>query len=164
MQNNQILLKEIINAEVKESEFCQNESEYFEFFSAAQILKNYNLSDDEILDGITDGGNDGGCDSAYLFLNGNLVTAEQIATLSANKGAILNFIILQSKNTQSFKEDVIMKWKTLSTNLLDLSQPTTDFVDRYAEAVLDKFQMFRDAMTKLVRSQVKVQIQYFTPH
>lgn len=161
MQNNQILLKEIINAEVKESEFCQNESEYFEFFAATQILKNYNLSDDEILEGITDGGNDGGCDSAYLFLNGNLITADQITTLSANKGALLNFVIIQSKNTQSFKEDVIMKWKTLSANLLDLSQPTTDFVDRYAEAVLDKFQMFRDAMTKLVRSQVKVQIQYF---
>lgn len=161
MQNNQILLKEIIKAELDESDSFTNESEYFEFFAATQILKNYNLSDDEILDGITDGGNDGGCDSAYIFLNGNLITQDEIATLSASKGSILNFIIIQSKISTSFNEDAVMKWKTLSSNLYDMSNPINNFQSRYSEMVLEKFQLFRDVLTKLIRSQIKVKIQYF---
>ena len=161
MQNNQILLKEIIKSEFDESDMFQKENDFFEFFAATQVLKNYNLNDDEILNGITDGGLDGGCDSAYLFLNGDLVSVDQISTLTASKGSTLAFIIIQSKNTASFNEDAIMKWKTLSSNLFDMSKPTQEFEGRYSEAVLEKFKMLRDSMTKLVRSQIKVKIQYF---
>ncbi len=161
MQNNQILLKEIIKAEFDENGMFQKENDFFEYFAATQVLKNYNLNDDEILEGITDGGHDGGCDSAYLFLNGDLVSVDQISNLAAPKGSTLNFIVIQSKNKPSFNEDVIMKWKTLSTNLFDMSKPIHDFDGRYSESVLEKFQMLRDAMTKLVRSQIKVKIQYY---
>lgn len=161
MQNNQILLKEIIKEECRESGLFQNENEFFEFFSSSQLLKNYNLNDDEILDGITDGGNDGGCDSAYVFLNGDLLSADQITSLSAAKGSTLNFVIIQSKNSASFKEDTIMKWKTLSSNLLDMSKPIKDFESRYSDKVLEKFQIFRDAVTRLIRSQIRVSIQYY---
>ena len=141
MQNNQILLKEIIQAEFNESGLYKKEDDFFEFFSPSQVLKNYNLSDEEIADGITDGGLDGGCDAAYLFLNGDLLTMDQIPTLNAPKGSSLNFIVFQSKNTTSFKEDTIMKWKTLSNNLFDMSKSLHDFEDRYSERVLEKFQM-----------------------
>ena len=47
-------------------------------FSASQILKDYDLSDEEIENGIVGSGNDGGCDGIYIFLNKNLIMSDQV--------------------------------------------------------------------------------------
>lgn len=160
MSNNQILLRECLKQEYQDNNYFTSENDFFEFFSASQVLKNYNLSDEEILSGITGGTLDGGCDALYTFLNGDLIKTDQIETLTASKGATLTFFIIQAKNTNSFREDTIMKWKTVSDNLLNLDNVITEYSSRYNEQVLESFETFRDAMTKLVRSQIKVQIVY----
>lgn len=43
MTNNQILLKECIKQEFKENNSFATENDFFEFFAASQLLKNYNL-------------------------------------------------------------------------------------------------------------------------
>lgn len=161
LTNNQMLLKTCVNQEYSESSTYNSENDYFEFFSAVQVLKNYNLSDNEIENGIVGNGNDGGCDGLYVFLNGELLSVDQIENLSAPKGSILTLIIVQSKETYSFNEDAIMKWKTVSENLLNISSDIDSFAKRYNEEVRDGFRLFRDALTKLIRSQVKIQIQYY---
>lgn len=161
LTNNQMLLKTCINQEFLDSSVYSAENDYFEFFSAVQVLKNYNLSDNEIENGIVGNGNDGGCDSLYVFLNGELLSADQIENLSSAKGSILKLIIIQSKEQYSFGEDAIMKWKTVSENLLNISNDIDSFSERYNEEVRDGFRLFRDALTKLIRSQVKIHIQYF---
>lgn len=161
LTNNQMLLKTCVSQEFSESSTYSSENDYFEFFSAVQVLKNYNLSDNEIENGIVGNGNDGGCDSLFVFLNGELLSVDQIENLSATKGSILKLIIIQSKETFSFNEDAIMKWKTVSENLLNISNDIDSFAKRYNEEVRDGFRLFRDALTKLIRSQVKIQIQYY---
>lgn len=161
MTNNQILLKECIRQEFQENNSFANENEFFEFFAASQVLKNYNLSDDEITYGLIGGGLDGGCDAIYTFLNGDLIKADQIDTLSAPKGATLVFTVIQAKNTESFGEDVIMKWKTTCANLFNLSNTLDDYSNRYSDVTLDAFRIFRDALTKLIRNQIKVKILYY---
>lgn len=161
MTNNQILLKECVRQEFQENGSFANENDFFEFFAASQLLKNYNLSDDEINGGLTGGGADGGCDAIYTFLNGDLITSDQISTISAPKGATLVFTVVQAKNTSSFSEDSIMKWKTTCANLFNMSNVLDDYSDRYNDRILDSFCVFRDAITKLVRNQIKVQILYY---
>lgn len=161
LSNNQMLLKTCIQQEFLDSAAYNTENDYFEFFSAVQVLKNYNLSDNEIENGIVGNGNDGGCDSIYVFLNGELLSIDQIENLSAAKGSILKLIIIQSKKTSSFNEDAIMKWKTVSENLLNISNNIDSFAKRYNEGVREGFRLFRDALTKLIRLQVKIQIQYY---
>lgn len=161
LSNNQMLLKTCVEQEFSETTTYTNTNDYFEFFSATQILKNYNLSDDEVENGIVGSGNDGGCDGIYVFLNGDLLTVDQIQNLSATKGSILNLTIIQSKETPSFKEATIMNWKAVSENLLNMSNDIDAFSTRYTEAVRDSFRLFRDALTKLIRNQIKVHIQYF---
>ena len=112
LTNNQLLLKECIKQEYEESAGYSDINNYFEHFAASQVLKNFNLSDEEIDNGNSGGGNDGGCDNLYVFVNGELLTVDQIETLSVSRGAYLDFYILQSKNVTSFGEDAIMKWKT----------------------------------------------------
>ena len=161
LTNNQILLKECFKQEFEESSGYNDINIYFEHFAASQVLKDFNLSDEEIDSGNSGGGNDGGCDNLYIFLNGELVTADQIEGLNATKGSYLDFFILQSKNTTSFGEDALMKWKTVSDNLLNMSNKLDDFSDRYNEATIESFGLFRDAIAKLVRSQVKVRFFYY---
>ena len=66
-KNAQILLENLIEQEFRNNDNYSNISEYFEFFSASQILKNQGLSDDEVDNGIVGKGLDGGCDSIYLL-------------------------------------------------------------------------------------------------
>lgn len=161
LSNTQILLKEGIKQEYQDSDSYTDESSYFEFFSASQVLKNYSLSDEEIENHVIGDGNDGGCDALFLFLNSELITPDQVATLTASRGAILNFVIIQAKNTTSFKEDAIMKWKTTSSNLMDMSKNIDEFSSRYNENVREAFKMFRDVVTKFIRVQIKINIQYY---
>lgn len=160
-KNTQILLENCIEQEFQSNGNYNNISDYFEFFSASQILKNQALSDDEIDNGIVGKGLDGGCDSIYLFLNNLLITPDIIEHISAPKDSILELIIIQSKKTTSFREDAIMKWKTVSSNLLDLSSTTTDFSSRYNADVLEAFTLFRDTYTKLITNRIKLKIRFY---
>lgn len=161
LTNNQLLLKECITQDFQENSTYSDIGSFFEFFAASQVLKNYNLSDEEIENGVVGGGNDGGCDGIYIFLNDELVNADQLETLTASKGATLELCIIQAKNETGFKEDAIMKWKTVSENLLSMSNSLTDYSGRYSETTLENFKLFRDVVTKFIRSQVKIKITYY---
>lgn len=160
-KNAQILLASLIEQEFQNNDNYSSMSDYFEFFSASQILKNQGLSDDEVDNGIVGKGLDGGCDSIYLFLNNLLITPDVVEHISAPKDSILEMIIIQSKKTTSFGEDAVMKWKTISGNLLDLSKTTTDFMTRYNADVLEAFTMFRDTYTRLITNRVKLKFKFY---
>lgn len=160
-KNAQILLENLIEQEFRNNDNYSNISEYFEFFSASQILKNQGLSDDEVDNGIVGKVLDGGCDSIYLFLNNLLITPDVVEHISAPKDSILEMIIIQSKKTTSFGEDAVMKWKTISGNLLDLSKTTTDFTARYNADILEAFTTFRDTYTRLITSRVKLKFRFY---
>ena len=160
-KNAQILLENLIEQEFQNNDNYSSISDYFEFFSASQILKNQGLSDDEVDNGIVGKGLDGGCDSIYLFLNNLLITPDVVEHISAPKDSILEMIIIQSKKTTSFGEDAVMKWKTISGNLLDLSKTITDFTRRYNTDVLEAFTTFRDTYTRLITSRVKLKFRFY---
>lgn len=160
-KNAQILLENLIEQEFLNNDNYSSISDYFEFFSASQILKNQGLSDDEVDNGIVGKGLDGGCDSIYLFLNNLLITPDVVEHIYAPKDSILEMIIIQSKKTTSFGEDAVMKWKTISGNLLDLSKTTTDFTARYNADVLEAFTTFRDTYTRLITSRVKLKFRFY---
>ena len=160
-KNAQILLENLIEQEFLNNDNYSSISDYFEFFSASQILKNQGLSDDEVDNGIVGKGLDGGCDSIYLFLNNLLITPDVVEHISAPKDSILEMIIIQSKKTTSFGEDAVMKWKTISGNLLDLSKTKTDFTARYNADVLEAFTTFRDTYTRLITSRVKLKFRFY---
>ena len=82
LTNNQLLLKEIISQEYSENNQFASLDTFFELFSASQILKNYAFSDEELENGLIGGGNDGGCDAAYVLLNNEIITSDQIDSLA----------------------------------------------------------------------------------
>jgi hypothetical protein len=160
LTNNQVLLDEYLNQEVRENTDYINLDEFFEFFAADQSLKNFDLSYDEIKQGILGSGLDGGCDSIYLFLNGMLVNNEVLDDMKIQKDIKLEYFIIQAKNTYSFGETTLSNWKVTSKNLFQIDNIKEEYSSRYSERVIDSFQLFKDAYIKLIRNKIKISINY----
>ena len=122
LSNNQLLMKECVHQEFVDFGLYEEESTYFEFFAASQVLKNFDLSDDELMSGIVGGAHDGGCDGIYVFLNTDLLTPDQVPNISASRGSILNLSIVQAKNTTGFSEEAIMKVRRFLYNKQDVKR------------------------------------------
>lgn len=160
LTNSQILIKECVAQSFRDSDEYDDEASFFEYFSSSQILKDYDLSDDEIENGIVGSSGDGGCDSIYIFLNKNLVLPDQIDSIIPSKESKVEMVIIQSKRETSFKESAIQNWKDVSNNLLSLSNSLSDFTTRYNDDVRESFGFFRDLYTKLLTSRVKLEFKY----
>jgi len=160
-KNDQILVDQIVRQELGENSDYSDEGEFFEFYSCSQVLREYDFTYDEIENGICDGALDGGVDSAYIVINGDLIAEDTAVEGKYKKNAILEFIIIQSKNEKSFGEDSILKLSRVSKNLLDLDFNYDDFKGRYDEKVLSKFDLFRKTYISLITKRPKLSIRYF---
>ncbi len=160
-KNDQILIDQIIKQEHKNYPDYKTEDDFFEFYSSSQILKNYDLSYDEIESGICGTSLDGGADSIYLFINGDLINEDSDIEGNYKRNAIIELVITQSKNEKSFGEDAILKLARLSKNLLDLEFDAAKFKNRYSDTVLSKFQLFKNTYLKLITKKPKLKIKYF---
>ena len=118
--NDQILLSELLRQEADEFQESFTESEFFEFYSAVQILKEYELSYDEIKAGIAGESLDGGADSVFIFVNGDLIKEDSDVKEKYKKNPDIELVIIQSKRENGFGEDAFLKLSRLCKNLLDL--------------------------------------------
>lgn len=161
-RNNQILLEEIVKQEHQSFEENLSLSAFFEFYSALQVLKAYELSYDEISSGIAGASHDGGADSLYLFVNGDLVKEDEDLKEKYKKNVDLEFVLIQSKFENSFSEDPLLKLSRLCRGLLDLDFVRSDFEGRYNDKILSSFELFRDSYLSLItkRPKLKVSIYY----
>lgn len=158
--NNQKLIDECIRLDLNENDNFTHVNDFFEFFASSMILKDYDLSDDEILNGITGQGNDGGIDGFYLFVNGELVSEDSIEDINIPRACLIDLIIVQAKYVSSFNETTILKWKTTSSNLLEMG-PLDQYKTRYSEKIIENFTLFGNLIKKSIRLQCKLRISYY---
>ncbi|CAA0079488.1 Uncharacterised protein [Zhongshania aliphaticivorans] len=156
--NDQILLGELLRQEADEFQESFTESEFFEFYSAIQILKEYELSYDEIKAGIAGESLDGGADSVFTFVNGDLVKEDSDVKEKYKKNPDIELVIIQSKKENGFGEDALLKLSRLSKNLLDLEFDRNKFSGRYNEAVLSSFELFKRTYVSLVTKRPSLKI------
>ena len=157
----QILLNAYLEQERQDNAYPISDDEFFEMFSASQVLKEYDISDEEVEQGICDASGDGGCDGIYLFADQALVTSE-FNVDNAKKGVVLDLVILQAKTCCGFSESAIQNWKTTCGNLMDISKGLTQdaFQSRYNEKVRCLFEMFRSTYIALVRKSPKLNVRF----
>src|SRR5690554_5339874 len=85
------------------------EDDYFELFCNEQILKDFDLSYEEIEAGTIGKGGDGGIDGIFIFVNDILINVED--SMPRLKGNVeIELHIIQSKNKETFSEDVVQKF------------------------------------------------------
>ncbi len=119
-ENDRIVLRAVL-AEQKDTKAPElSEKDYFELFTAEHVLKDFDLSYEEIQSGQTGAGGDGGVDSMYTLANGNLV-GEDTDINNLGRQIKIDLFIIQSKLEASFREDPIRKFDTTVRDLFDLS-------------------------------------------
>ncbi|MDO6564226.1 AIPR family protein [Amphritea sp. 1_MG-2023] len=160
--NDQILLGELLKQEADEFDETFSESDFFEFYSANQILKEYELSYEEIRVGIAGESHDGGADSIFVFVNGDLIKEDSDVKEKYKKNPDIELVIIQSKKESGFGEDALLKLSRLCKNLLDLEFIRDDFTGRYNETILSSFELFKKTYVSLVtkRPSLKVSFHY----
>lgn len=159
-KNNQILLEEIIRQEKENLGQLLDYDKFFEFYSVTQILKDYELSYDEIEAGLTGESHDGGADAIYLFVNGDLVKEDENIKDKYKKNVDVELFIVQAKYSNSFNEDPLLKLARLSKNLFNFDFLRSDFEGRYSEKVLNAFELFRETYITLITKKPKLKV-YF---
>ncbi|MEX5748520.1 AIPR family protein [Massilia sp. X63] len=158
--NDQIILEQIIKERWEESQDGSSISEYFEIYAATELLKNQDLSYDDIEYGIVGNGGDGGIDSIYTFINGELLKEDTPINATQKKNTI-ELVIIQSKTSPTFKEDAVVRFRESAEDLFNLANATDDFAARYNKDIREKVELFRKAYGLLAKTFPKLIIRYF---
>ncbi|MDB5175699.1 MAG: hypothetical protein JWM81_557 [Candidatus Saccharibacteria bacterium] len=141
--NDLVLLERLLVSESSKAPTSLSDSELFEYFSASQILKNYDLTADQVLAGITDGSGDGGIDSVYTFANESLVE-DDFNPGALARGYALDLYLIQSKTEAAFGEDPIGKIIVSVPQLLNLAVEID--ATMYSAELIQRINIFRDLL------------------
>ncbi|RZF80185.1 hypothetical protein EXT46_12865 [Pseudoalteromonas sp. CO325X] len=158
--NDQIILAQIIEEKCAESADELTVAEYFEIYSSSEILKDHDLTYDDVAYGIVGDGGDGGIDSIYTFVNGELLKEDMEINPNQKKNHI-ELVVIQSKTSASFKEDAVIKFRESAEDLLNLANDPDDFTARYNADLIDKTKLFRNAYSKLAGTFPRLEIHYY---
>lgn len=157
--NSQQILDEVLSQQRRDLLPEVSEQDYFELFCAEQILKDFDLSYDEIQSGIVDGEHDGGVDSVYAFVNGELIY-EDFDTSPFKKDVRIELHIIQSKTSGGFSEVPVNKLISLTRHLLRLDADYSQLT-QYNEAVKAAVDNFRAAYRSLASRFPNLRICYY---
>ena len=158
--NAQIILDRILDKSRQSRDPDSTASQFFEFFTADQILKDYDLSDAELASGRIGGGQDGGIDGIYLFVNGTLVHK---GTDCKNMGndITIDLVIIQCKTGPGFQETPIERFITITDNILDLDKSITSFHGVYHDQLINAATRFQSMYNKLTHQFPRLNLRYY---
>lgn len=146
-KNDKILIDGIIDDRLELKIPSDKRDEVFEFFVFEQLLKDYDLSKDEINFGIVDGRNDGGIDGFFIFINGHLLT-DTDKFIWPKSGSILEIWIITCKHHDTFKQAPLDNLVASLTELFDLSIENENLKGDYSEELLLQRDNFKIAYRK----------------
>jgi hypothetical protein len=159
VSNDKIILDQLLEAKKLALAPSSSNSEFFEIFTAEQVLKDFDLSYEEIEAGILGGGGDGGIDGLYVFVNGDLVRDDTDFTVF-KKGIEIELVITQAKTSAGFNETAMDKFTAVSEDLLDLTKPISSFSSVYNTELRSGMELFRKAHMALVARFPKIKLTY----
>ncbi len=162
MSNDRFLITSILSTTKETIAPELTESQYFEYFCSSEILKDFDLSHEEILAGIIGSSLDGGIDSIYLLLNGELVREDsEIDAISRKKNNEISMHIIQAKKTSGFEEEAINKFCASIEELFDFSRELTEFYKVYNLDVLKAVKAFRTLYEKLAATFPNISFNFY---
>ena len=148
-ENDRTILNELLEQYRNELAAEDSASDFFEYFSAEQALKDYDLSPDEIDSGLVGDGGDGGIDALYLLVNGQLIQEEWDFS-ELKRSIAVELIVIQAKTHNGFQEAPIERFISVSGDLLNLDSDTSELSDVYNEQLVELMTRFHTAFRQLV--------------
>ncbi|WP_157357707.1 AIPR family protein [Amycolatopsis nigrescens] len=136
----------------------------WELFTAWLLLKDNDLTLNEIELGVVDGENDGGADAIYTLLEGSIIEADSAIIENADtareypEGLTLELKVIQSKNNTSFPQSEITKLHSLLPRALDISRDLDELHEEVREEVREQLQIFRTALKNLLVRRPRISV------
>ena len=146
-KNDVILIDNIIQDRIREGIPSTELSEVFEYLSAEQVLKDFDLKKDELLSGVIDGKDDGGIDSFFIFINGTLLT-DSASFSWPRKSCEISLYIITSKHHETFEQGVLNNQCATVAEIFDLSKNNGELIGAYNSDLLHKRRIFMEAYKK----------------
>ena len=162
-KNDLVLLDTVLKEHRVHAPTELTDPDFFEFFSFEQVLKDLELSNDELLDGQLGGGDEGGIDGLFVFEDDRLLD-EDADYSTSRKGAELTLYVIQAKRKESFSEIALQRVSDALGDILDLANTREDIEELglYHERFIERAEIFRTAVRRLAnkRPQVRVVVAY----
>ncbi|MDP3279457.1 MAG: AIPR family protein [Nitrosomonas sp.] len=147
-KNDRLLLDGIIDDRVASKLPSAERGEAFEYLAIEQILKEFDLSTDEILYGSIDGRQDGGIDGFFIIVNGHLLQdAESFVWPRSNSE--LNLALVSCKHHDTFRQGTLDSLIATLTELIDFAIEDIDLKGAYSEKLLKLRSNLKYAYRKL---------------
>lgn len=135
-----------------------DEDELFERASVDTVLRERELTHQEIEDGVVDGVDDGGVDAVYIFLNGELVSDE--SALRTVDHPLIDLEVVQAKRESGFGETALQRLIDHLPELTALGAEDDDLRVEFNEKVVERFGLFRQVYllhaTRMPKMRVRV--------
>ena len=158
--NQQVILNTLLEQQKNELDPTVSADDFFHLFVTEQVLKNHELSYDEIEEGIVDNGGDGGIDSIYTFVNSDLIQRDS-ELFEGKRNTIVEVFIIQSKNTNGFGESAIQKCIASANDVFNLTLPIDSLSSVYNNDLLRNIEVFRKQYLHLASKFPILRFHYF---
>lgn len=133
-KNDKVLLDGIIDERIEKKFPSEDRGEVFEFLVLEQVVKEYDLSGDEINSGWIDGRQDGGIDGFYIFVNGHYLNDVE-SFQWPKSGSELNIYLITCKHNDGFKQAVLDNLAASLTEFVNFGIPESELKGAYSEEV-----------------------------
>ena len=147
-KNDRLLLDGIIDDRISIRLPSQKREEVFEYLAFEQILKDFDLSFDEILHGSIDGRQDGGIDGFFILVNGHLLQDPE-SIIWPRSSSELRLELITCKHHDTFRQATLDALIATITELFNFAIEDASLTGAYSEALLRMRNNLKFAYRKL---------------
>ncbi len=156
-RNDVVILDSLVEKARHQLGKATDDAELFELFVFDQVMKDYDLSYEELETGWTDGGDDGGVDGFYVLIDGRLAT-DDVIEYAARRNPRIDLHIFSVRRTDSFQLQPIDALYSSLSELLDLTKTESELTYPYNQDILDQRELFRKVVTTLADRQPELTV------
>lgn len=162
MSNDRLIVSSILDQQRQATAAEMSEARFFEFFCASQLLKDFDLSYDELASGVIGAGNDGGIDAIHIFLNGDLIQEDtEFEHLAKRRKNSIAIHIIQAKKVNGFGEEAVNKFISSVDELFDLSVELNNLNTVYSSELLITINKFHEVYKSVISSYPDISFNFY---
>lgn len=147
-KNDRLLLDGIIDDRIAIRLPSEKRDEAFEYLAYEQLLKDFDLSMDELMSGCIDGRRDGGIDGFFVLVNGHLLQDPESFTWPRT-GSELRVVLITCKHHDTFKQATLDALIATLTEILDFAIDDSGLTGAYSDLLLRVRRNLKYAYRKL---------------
>ncbi|MBI3895353.1 MAG: AIPR family protein [Acidobacteria bacterium] len=158
-KNDLVLLDALLQKKLADYPDLSDLGELFDVFAFENILKDHDLSYEEIEQGWVDGGDDGGVDAFFIFLDGLPIT-ESPNSNDVRKRPEIEIVVITCKHEATFRQAPLNNLLASVPELFDLSRSSSSFESKYNENLLEQRELFCETFKELAARQPSLHVRF----